>query len=162
MDRVLLALALLVIPFLPATNLFFSVGFVVAERIIYIPSAGFCLLVTEGQPRQTDRMTDCQFITAKHASILITRRCRSSRFRLPSQHDAEQTQDHSSILLFPLLQTQPNSPNLSLRQPFVHYPPFTGLWRCRGVERQNLASKRRLANGRKSLPGGNQSQPAER
>ena len=49
MDRVLLALALLVIPFLPATNLFFSVGFVVAERIIYIPSAGFCLLVTEGK-----------------------------------------------------------------------------------------------------------------
>ena len=48
MDRVLLALSLLVIPFLPATNLFFSVGFVVAERIIYIPSAGFCLLVTEG------------------------------------------------------------------------------------------------------------------
>ena len=48
MDRVLLALALLVIPFLPATNLFFSVGFVVAERILYIPSAGFCLLIAEG------------------------------------------------------------------------------------------------------------------
>ena len=32
------------LPFLPATNLFFYVGFVVAERVLYIPSAGFCLL----------------------------------------------------------------------------------------------------------------------
>ncbi|KAG0717996.1 Transmembrane and TPR repeat-containing protein 1 [Chionoecetes opilio] len=34
---VLLAVSLLVLPFLPATNLFFTVGFVVAERILYIP-----------------------------------------------------------------------------------------------------------------------------
>lgn len=40
-------LALTVLPFLPATNLFFYVGFVVAERILYIPSMGFCLLVAE-------------------------------------------------------------------------------------------------------------------
>nr|XP_045585958.1 protein O-mannosyl-transferase TMTC1-like [Procambarus clarkii] len=37
---VLLGLALLVLPFLPATNLLFSVGFVVAERILYLPRAG--------------------------------------------------------------------------------------------------------------------------
>ncbi|KAF2361658.1 Tetratricopeptide repeat [Trinorchestia longiramus] len=47
-DVVILALALLVLPFLPATNLFFYVGFVVAERILYIPSMGFCLLVSWG------------------------------------------------------------------------------------------------------------------
>lgn len=35
----------LVIPFLPATNLFFPVGFVVAERMLYLPSMGSCLLV---------------------------------------------------------------------------------------------------------------------
>ena len=33
----LVGLLLLVIPFLPASNLFLRVGFVVAERILYIP-----------------------------------------------------------------------------------------------------------------------------
>lgn len=40
--------ALLILPFLPATNLFFYVGFIVAERILYIPSIGYCLLVVNG------------------------------------------------------------------------------------------------------------------
>ncbi|KAK1888195.1 Protein O-mannosyl-transferase TMTC2, partial [Dissostichus eleginoides] len=40
--------SLLAIPFLPATNLFFYVGFVIAERVLYIPSMGFCLLVAVG------------------------------------------------------------------------------------------------------------------
>uniref|UniRef100_S4RQM2 dolichyl-phosphate-mannose--protein mannosyltransferase n=1 Tax=Petromyzon marinus TaxID=7757 RepID=S4RQM2_PETMA len=45
--RVLTAgLLLLVLPFLPASNLFFRVGFVMAERILYLPSMGSCLLVT--------------------------------------------------------------------------------------------------------------------
>ena len=43
-----LALLLLVVPFLPSCNLFFHVGFVVAERILYLPSMGFCLLVAIG------------------------------------------------------------------------------------------------------------------
>ena len=47
-DVVIISLALLVLPFLPATNLFFYVGFVVAERILYIPSMGVCLLVSWG------------------------------------------------------------------------------------------------------------------
>ncbi|CAL1263542.1 unnamed protein product [Larinioides sclopetarius] len=47
-DIVTLALALLILPFIPATNLFFYVGFVVAERVLYIPSMGFCLLVALG------------------------------------------------------------------------------------------------------------------
>lgn len=36
--------AMLVLPFLPASNLFFPVGFVIAERVMYLPSAGFCVL----------------------------------------------------------------------------------------------------------------------
>lgn len=43
-----MALALMVIPFLPASNLFFRVGFVIAERVLYIPSIGFCLLTVCG------------------------------------------------------------------------------------------------------------------
>ncbi|XP_077517055.1 protein O-mannosyl-transferase Tmtc3-like isoform X2 [Amblyomma americanum] len=45
---IFLSLSLLVFPFLPASNLFFPVGFVVAERILYMPSMGFCLLVAHG------------------------------------------------------------------------------------------------------------------
>ena len=48
LDAVVLGGALLVIPFLPASNLFFYVGFVVAERVLYIPSMGYCLLVAAG------------------------------------------------------------------------------------------------------------------
>uniref|UniRef100_A0A672JR94 dolichyl-phosphate-mannose--protein mannosyltransferase n=1 Tax=Sinocyclocheilus grahami TaxID=75366 RepID=A0A672JR94_SINGR len=42
---VVFSLGLLVFPFIPATNMFFYVGFV---RVLYIPSMGFCLLVTIG------------------------------------------------------------------------------------------------------------------
>eukprot|EP00042_Codosiga_hollandica_P042476 m.389976 g.389976 ORF g.389976 m.389976 type:complete len:925 (+) comp56338_c0_seq5:10-2784(+) len=39
------AFLLAVITFLPASNLLFRVGFVVADRVLYIPSMGFCLLL---------------------------------------------------------------------------------------------------------------------
>ncbi|ALC39930.1 CG31690 [Drosophila busckii] len=38
------ALSFLVLPFLPASNLFLHVGFVLAERVLYLPSVGYCLL----------------------------------------------------------------------------------------------------------------------
>uniref|UniRef100_A0A3F2YZN5 dolichyl-phosphate-mannose--protein mannosyltransferase n=1 Tax=Anopheles melas TaxID=34690 RepID=A0A3F2YZN5_9DIPT len=44
----LMSVALLALPFLPASNLLFYVGFVVAERILYLPSVGYCLLVGLG------------------------------------------------------------------------------------------------------------------
>jgi hypothetical protein len=48
---VTLALLLLVIPFLPATNALFHVGFVVAERVLYIPSMGYAMLIGVGVDR---------------------------------------------------------------------------------------------------------------
>lgn len=45
---VTVSLAMMVVPFLPASNVFVGVGFVVAERVLYLPSAGFCLLVATG------------------------------------------------------------------------------------------------------------------
>lgn len=42
------SLGLLIFPFLPASNLFFPVGFVIAERVLYMPSMGFCMLVAYG------------------------------------------------------------------------------------------------------------------
>lgn len=44
----LFALMLMIFPFLPASNLFFPVGFVVAERILYVPSMGFSILFAMG------------------------------------------------------------------------------------------------------------------
>ena len=41
----------MIFPFLPASNLFFPVGFVVAERVLYLPSMGFCMLVAYGAHR---------------------------------------------------------------------------------------------------------------
>ncbi|XP_051564754.1 protein O-mannosyl-transferase TMTC4-like isoform X1 [Myxocyprinus asiaticus] len=38
-------LVLLIIPFLPASNLFFRVGFVIAERVLYLSSVGYCLIL---------------------------------------------------------------------------------------------------------------------
>ncbi|XP_071838686.1 protein O-mannosyl-transferase TMTC4-like isoform X3 [Apostichopus japonicus] len=40
--------AVLVITFLPASNLFFRVGFVIAERNLYLPSVGYIILVVLG------------------------------------------------------------------------------------------------------------------
>ncbi len=38
----------MVFPYVPASNLFFPVGFVVAERVLYVPSMGFSMLVARG------------------------------------------------------------------------------------------------------------------
>ncbi|KAM5172941.1 protein O-mannosyl-transferase TMTC1 [Mantella aurantiaca] len=47
-QEVLVGLLFLVYPFIPASNLFFRVGFVVAERVLYMPSMGFCILCVYG------------------------------------------------------------------------------------------------------------------
>ncbi|KAI3366519.1 hypothetical protein L3Q82_000650 [Scortum barcoo] len=49
--EVLVGMLLLVFPFIPASNLFFRVGFVVAERVLYMPSMGYCILVAHGLGR---------------------------------------------------------------------------------------------------------------
>ncbi|KAM9845751.1 protein O-mannosyl-transferase TMTC1 [Aulostomus maculatus] len=49
--EVLVGMLFLVFPFIPASNLFFRVGFVVAERVLYMPSMGFCILVVHGLSR---------------------------------------------------------------------------------------------------------------
>lgn len=46
--KLIFGLSLMVFPFLPASNLFFPVGFVVAERVLYLPSLGYCFVVGYG------------------------------------------------------------------------------------------------------------------
>jgi len=48
---ILFSLIVMVMPMLPASNLFYPVGFVVAERLLYLPSLGFCLVVALGMER---------------------------------------------------------------------------------------------------------------
>ncbi|CEF69629.1 Tetratricopeptide TPR1 repeat and Tetratricopeptide-like helical domain and Tetratricopeptide repeat-containing domain and Tetratricopeptide TPR2 repeat and Domain of unknown function DUF1736 domain and Tetratricopeptide repeat-containing protein [Strongyloides ratti] len=40
------SISLYILTFLPSSNIFFTVGFVIAERTLYLPSIGFCLLFT--------------------------------------------------------------------------------------------------------------------
>ncbi|XP_047431445.1 protein O-mannosyl-transferase TMTC1 [Mugil cephalus] len=49
--ELLVGMLFLVFPFIPASNLFFRVGFVVAERVLYMPSMGYCILVAHGLGR---------------------------------------------------------------------------------------------------------------
>ncbi|XP_043255369.1 protein O-mannosyl-transferase TMTC4-like [Colletes gigas] len=53
----IMGLAILVFPFLPASNIFFNVGFVLAERTLYIPSAGYCLLFVIGLHKICNRIS---------------------------------------------------------------------------------------------------------
>lgn len=54
----IISLAFIVFPFLPASNLCFPVGFVIAERILYMPSFGFCMLAGFGWNLIYDKISD--------------------------------------------------------------------------------------------------------
>ena len=64
------ALALLAFPFLPASNLFFPVGFVVAERILYLPSMGSCLLVAYGLEKLMTQTTSAAISPVSSQKLL--------------------------------------------------------------------------------------------
>ncbi|XP_027709913.1 protein O-mannosyl-transferase TMTC4 isoform X3 [Vombatus ursinus] len=66
-----LGLGFLIIPFLPASNLFFRVGFVVAERVIYLPSVGYCMLLTYGFGILTKHTKKKKLIAATVIGILL-------------------------------------------------------------------------------------------
>jgi hypothetical protein len=67
---VLVSVAIMVIPFIPASNLVAYVGFVVAERVLYIPSLGFCLLVGHGFVKLVERFSDRS--SRKKIPLLLT------------------------------------------------------------------------------------------
>ena len=78
---IILSIAWIILPFIPATNLFFYVGFVVAERILYIPSMGFCLLVAVGLHSLMERCnclrhgTNCRRFLWLLVCILVVSNC---------------------------------------------------------------------------------------
>nr|XP_042899356.1 protein O-mannosyl-transferase TMTC1 [Parasteatoda tepidariorum] len=69
--RILLSLSLMVFSFLPASNLLVTVGFVVAERVLYIPSLGFCILVSHGLQRLMQRGAIIAWLCRVGALFLI-------------------------------------------------------------------------------------------
>ena len=64
----LFALAVLLLGFLPSSNLLFPVGFVVAERVLYLPSIGACLLVRDST--QQTRLLLCEAV--RHSALTRT------------------------------------------------------------------------------------------
>lgn len=67
-----MGLVLLVVPFIPASNAFFKVGFVVAERILYIPSIGFSIMVAQGLVSLYGRVPSLKYpLTMAFLSLLI-------------------------------------------------------------------------------------------
>ena len=47
-NPIIYSLVLLIVPFLPSSNIFLRVGFVLAERVLYIPSIGLCICTPFG------------------------------------------------------------------------------------------------------------------
>ena len=70
---------MMILPFLPASNLFFPVGFVIAERVLYAPSMGFCMLIGYGWSilceRRSKKLSTFVILTilAAHATKTIIR-----------------------------------------------------------------------------------------
>ncbi|XP_003748159.1 protein O-mannosyl-transferase TMTC3 [Galendromus occidentalis] len=50
------ALVMTIVPWLPGSNILFYVGFVVAERVLYLPSMGVCFLVVLGLSKLSEHL----------------------------------------------------------------------------------------------------------
>ncbi|XP_051817071.1 protein O-mannosyl-transferase TMTC1 isoform X4 [Antechinus flavipes] len=70
-NEVLVGLLFLVFPFLPASNLFFNVGFVVAERVLYMPSMGYCILFVHGLNKLYSWLNRCGATTLMMSTLLL-------------------------------------------------------------------------------------------
>ena len=81
----LLALTLLAAPFIPCSNLLFPVGFVVAERVLYLPSIGFCLILAialhSALPPRTAPHSVALIVAAYSARTLLRNRDWSTKER---------------------------------------------------------------------------------
>ncbi|XP_027285858.1 protein O-mannosyl-transferase TMTC1 isoform X5 [Cricetulus griseus] len=69
--EVLAGLLFLVFPFIPASNLFFRVGFVVAERVLYMPSMGYCILFVHGLNKLCAGLSRCGATSLMGSTVLL-------------------------------------------------------------------------------------------
>ncbi|KAH9395562.1 Transmembrane protein [Tyrophagus putrescentiae] len=64
----LVSLLFLVLPYLPASNFFLTVGFVVAERLLYLPSIGFVCLLVSGVDQLTNSSSSEEGRSSSHSA----------------------------------------------------------------------------------------------
>ena len=98
-----LALSLIILPFLPASNLFFYVGFVVAERLLYLPSLGLSLLLGLGYQTLISHHGRCNVLAAaSRLGLLIMILSSAARTVLRNQDwRDEETLFRSGLLVNP-------------------------------------------------------------
>ncbi|KAJ6216317.1 hypothetical protein RDWZM_007474 [Blomia tropicalis] len=66
------ALCLTIFPFIPASNLLFPVGFVIAERVLYTPSIGYCFILAIGLIRIRDFFRNKWVTSVLYVFTLLT------------------------------------------------------------------------------------------
>ena len=64
--------SIMILSFVPASNLFFYVGFVIAERVLYIPSIGFCLISGFSVARVIEKSREGRKMKVHCAAICLT------------------------------------------------------------------------------------------
>ncbi|XP_065317230.1 protein O-mannosyl-transferase Tmtc3-like isoform X2 [Gordionus sp. m RMFG-2023] len=99
---ILMGLLLLIVPYIPASNLFFPVGFVLAERILYIPSIGLCFLVSFGIHKLM--LTSFKFRLFKNRSFwvyLLILVCSLKTYRRNTEWMNEKALMQSAIKIIP-------------------------------------------------------------
>lgn len=95
-----MGLSLLTIPFLPASNIFFNVGFVLAERTLYLPSAGYCLLIAIGLRNLVVRFEESRIHLLLYGALIVLYFTRS--WTRSDQWRQERTLFRSALRVCPL------------------------------------------------------------
>ncbi|KAL1513175.1 hypothetical protein ABEB36_002620 [Hypothenemus hampei] len=68
-----MGISVMIIPFLPSSNLFLKVGFVIAERTLLLPSAGYCFLVALGLQKLKNRYDNVRlYFTSLYVLLIAT------------------------------------------------------------------------------------------
>ncbi|XP_063883002.1 protein O-mannosyl-transferase TMTC1-like [Scylla paramamosain] len=135
---VLLGVSLLVLPFLPATNLFFTVGFVVAERILYIPSLGYALLVAVGLSRAGRLRAPCLLLLLAVFSCRTLQRNRDWESRETLFLAGLRTLPHNAKMHYNFANLQKDLGNTHLAM--EHYQEAIRLWPTHSSAHNNLGT----------------------
>ncbi|XP_069192946.1 protein O-mannosyl-transferase TMTC1-like [Procambarus clarkii] len=134
----LLGLALLVLPFLPATNLLFTVGFVIAERILYIPSLGYAMLVGVALSRAGRLRAPCLLLLLVAASCRTLQRNRDWESRETLFLAGLRTLPHNAKMHYNFANLQKDLGNADLAK--LHYIYAIRLWPGHSSAHNNLGT----------------------
>ncbi|XP_037781150.1 protein O-mannosyl-transferase TMTC1-like [Penaeus monodon] len=137
-NSILLGLVLLIVPFLPATNLFFTVGFVVAERILYIPSLGYAVLISIGLSRLGRLRAPCLLLLLLVFSIRTVQRNRDWENRETLFVAGLRTLPHNAKMHYNYANLQKDLGNTNLAK--YHYEEAIRLWPGHSSAHNNLGT----------------------